>query len=390
MLASIVIPAYNAAPHYEECLSSLMAQTCRDFEVIWVDNASTDDSLRRVREEFPRVKVIDAGENAGYRRGTNIGAKYAQGKYLVVLNQDVRVEPTWLEEMIATAESKEDIGLVAPKIMLYDQPDTVNEAGNTLQYCGLFTSRGLGEPAERFNQPETLATVSGCSFLIRRDLWDRLGGFSDDFGAYDTGFHANFEDVDLAWRAQIQGYRIVFAPAAVMFHKFERKDTNMRLFHKYHWNRYMIVLRNYRLRTILALSPLLACLEAASWLVAACRGRTTFTQTAGISFWFFRNRRLLKEMRDRIQVERKVNDRVIVERMESSVSFARIIGTSLPASVIQLIAACMLKAYYRPFLWMVRAMEPSESRPSACPRLMLGTGLESEHNTQHRLTGKAA
>jgi len=361
VLASVVIPAYNAAPHFEECLGSILAQTCGDFEVIWVDNASIDDSLRRVRERFPTVKALALGENAGYRRGSNAGAEQARGKYLVICNQDVRVEPTWLEEMIAAAEAQPDVGLVAPKIMLHDRPEALNEAGNTLQYCGLFTSRGLGEPAERFNRPETLATISGCAFLARRDLWVRLGGFSADFDAYETGFHAGFEDVDLAWRAQLAGFRVVFCPTAVMYHKFERKDTNLRLFHAYQWNRYMIVLRNYRLRSLLALAPLLACLEAAACTLAACRGWKALANNLRVLRWFFANRRLLKRMRDLIQSTRVVNDGEIVARMEASVSFARAIGVSLPMRVLQSVASGMLTAYYRPVLWMLRFLEPSDA-----------------------------
>lgn len=362
MLASIVIPAYNAGPHFEECLRSLLAQTCKNFEIIWVDNASTDDSLAKVRKLFPQVEVLALKQNAGYRRGSNIGVGHARGKYVIICNQDVRVEPTWLVEMIACAEADPDVGLVAPRIMLYDQPQLVNEAGNTLQYCGLFGSRGLGAPAAKYSRPETLATISGCAFLIRRDLWIRLEGFSSDFDAFDTGFHAGFEDVDLAWRAQLQGHLVAFCPTAVMYHKFERKDTNLQLFHAYEWNRYMILLRNYRRRSLLAIAPMLVCLEIAACILAASRGPASLMRNFGVLRWFIVQRRLLGQMRRKIQSTRVVNDRTIVARMAAAVSFDRVVGGRRSMRVVQRIVAAALTGYYRLFLGILRLVEPSADK----------------------------
>jgi sugar transferase EpsL len=368
MLASIVIPAYNAGPHFEECLGSICAQTCRDFEVLWVDSVSTDDSLQRVRQQFPQVDVLALSFNAGYRQGCNLGAARARGKYLVICNQDVRVEPTWLAEMIACAEANPQIGIVAPLIMLHDRPELVNEAGNTLQYCGLLTSRGLGATAATFPRRETLATMSGCCFLIRRDLWARLQGFSADFDAYETGFHAGFEDVDLAWRTQLQGYQVALCPSAVMYHKFERKDTNLRLFHAYEWNRYMVLLRNYRLRSLLMLAPLLLCLELAALLVTARKGRQALGQHLRVLGWFVAHAGQIRQMRGRVQAARQVSDRTIAARMEPSVSFSRITGDAHAMRIVQGMITLVLTLYHRAFLGYLRVVErPLPPTRHGCP-----------------------
>ena len=351
MKTSIVIPAYNADAYYRECLTSIQAQTIRDFEIIWVDSASTDDSPARVTAEFPAVHVLELDRNAGYRGGANAGAAAATGEYLVICNQDVRVEPDWLERMIAAMETDPSIGIVAPKILLYEQPAVINEAGNLLHFSGLYGSRGLGRPAAAFSQREALAAVSGCCFLVRRTLWNQLGGFSTDLDRLDTGWHASYEDVDLAWRAQLSGASIVLAPDAVMYHHFERKGMFPERFCSYEWGRTITVIRNYGVTALLLLSPMLLFLEAAMTFYALLKGRAWLRAKRKVWAWCLRHPGELRAMRRRVQAMRRVPDCRIVARMSPVIE----ISHQFSGRAGRIVQGCF-DLFARPLYAMVRAL----------------------------------
>ena len=123
------------------------------------------------------------------------------------------------EDLLATARKRykvmaedDEIGMVTPMILLAEHKELVNSAGNTLHFSGIYGPRGKGDPKQQHETRQILAAVSGCCFMIRRDLMQRLGGFSTDFDQLDVGWHASFEDVDLGWRAQLSGYRIEYVP----------------------------------------------------------------------------------------------------------------------------------------------------------------------------------
>lgn len=179
--ASILIVNYNGIDDLPVCLASVANQTYSNYEIIVVDSASTDDSVAFIRREFPQVKLLVSQENLGYRRGNNLGFEATRGDYVVLLNQDTEVAPDWIAEMISAAEADDDVGLVAPKILMFGDRQKINEIGNTLHYSGLCGSNGLGQDSSEYINHETLAAVSGCCFLIRRDLLNRLGGFAENF-----------------------------------------------------------------------------------------------------------------------------------------------------------------------------------------------------------------
>jgi len=238
------------------------------------------------------------------------------------------------------------VGIIAPKILLFDRPDLINEAGNTLHYSGLYGSRGLGAPAYRFDEPEQIAAMSGCCFLIRRDLWLRLGGFSEDFDRFDTGWHASYEDVDLAWRAQLAGYRVVYCPRALMYHKYTSKSWRGERFCSYEWGRYLTLLRNYEGRTLALLLPLLVALEAGAWLFAFLGGPKALRAKAGVMAWLLRNRGEVMAMRRRVQAMRRVGDRTIVARMSRQIRVTHVLPASLLARLGQRAADGGFAAYH--------------------------------------------
>lgn len=354
---SIVIIGHNADVHYQSCLNSIFSQSFLDLEVIWVDSASTDDSLPRIRTQFPQVKIVSLATNAGYRRATNIGAQEALGEYLVICNQDTLADRYWLEQMIKCLEADDTIGIVAPKILMFADRQVINEAGNTLHYTGLYGSRGLGASATEYNVTGPIATMSGCCFLIRRKLWLEMGGFSEDFDALDTGWHASFEDMDLAWRSQLAGFKVMFCATALIYHKYESKGMIAPRFCAHEWGRYLAIIRNYDLRTIIILAPLLACLELGAWFYALQKGRPWLVAKARVFGWLITHVRQLARMHRRVQRMRQVKDIVILGRMSSTISLTHVMSNGRIFTILQNVVDMICRIYYHFLVAWLSSME---------------------------------
>lgn len=341
-MISVVIPARDALAHYRDCLTSLLGQDPAP-EVIWVDSASTDGSSARVKAEFPDVRVIDLEYNAGYRGGANLGAGEARGAMIVIANQDVRFEAGFLRAIREVADRHPEAAIIAPKILDFDQPHLVNEAGNTLHCSGLYGSRGLGAPASEYSAEARLAAMSGCCFVIRRESWIAAGGFSRDFDLFDTGWHASYEDADLAWRVRLAGGEILYAPDAVMAHKFQRKPMSAERFRSYEWGRWMTLARNYRLSTLFLLAPVLIAVEAGVLLFAGFQG--LLGPKAGAVRWMLTHIPAVLERRRRVQGSRQVSDGVILREMSATIDVSHQVR-GLPARTLVLLFDLLSRLNY--------------------------------------------
>ncbi len=213
LLASIVIINWNGAAHLPVCLQALRAQTYRNFEVIVADNASHDDSLPLLARDYPEVKTVALPENRGFTGGNNAGIRAAQGEFIVLLNNDTEVDPCWLEEIIATFERHPEAGLVASKMKLFDRRDTFHTAGDFYRLDGIPGNRGVWEIDQgQYDREESVFSACGGSAAYRKSMLDQIGLLDEDF------FYS-CEDIDLAWRAQLAGWKCVYAPKAVVYHK---------------------------------------------------------------------------------------------------------------------------------------------------------------------------
>lgn len=214
--ASVIIVNWNGLQHLAECLVSLAAQTFTDFETIFVDNGSSDGSIAFVQEHYPTVKTIPLTENTGFAHGNNIGFQAAQGEYLVTLNNDTRVDPSWLELLVRTAEKDPLAGMVASRICAYDEPDRLDSLGVAVCRDGMsraaFRNRPFSELGFKGDVRE-IFLPSACAALYRRTMIDEIGGFDTDFFAY-------CEDTDLGLRGRLAGWKAVAALEAVVLHKY--------------------------------------------------------------------------------------------------------------------------------------------------------------------------
>jgi GT2 family glycosyltransferase len=214
-LTSIVIPNWNGAHHLPACLDSLRAQTYPGVETIVADNGSTDDSLELMARNYAWVRVLALGENLGFTGACNAGMQAAQGEFVVLLNNDTEADSHWIEEVVAAFERHPEAGLVASKMLLFDQRDTFHTAGDFYRVNGIPGNRGVWQKDEgQYDREEPVFNACGGSAAYRKTMLDQIGLLDEDF-------FFSCEDLDLAWRAQLAGWRCIYAPRAVVYHKLK-------------------------------------------------------------------------------------------------------------------------------------------------------------------------
>jgi len=209
---AVIVVNHNRAELLVDCLDSLVRQTYRDFEVVVVDNASSDASLEQAsRYPDPRVRVLALDRNHGFAGGCNQGIRASQSELVALLNNDAVADPGWLEALVDGLDDP-SVGMCASKILFWDS-HLIDKAGHLIFWDGQNRGRGTGESdGPRFNQPGECLFPDGCAGLYRRRLIDEVGGFDEDFFAYA-------DDADLGMRAQLAGWRAVYCPAAIVYHR---------------------------------------------------------------------------------------------------------------------------------------------------------------------------
>ncbi|HEX2608476.1 MAG TPA: glycosyltransferase family 2 protein [Flavisolibacter sp.] len=216
---AIVILNWNGRSFLERFLPSVLATAYDHFEVIVADNASTDDSLVFLEEQFPQVRVIRLSRNFGFARGYNEALKQVQSEYYVLLNSDVEVTPGWLSPMVALLERDPAIASCQPKILAYKDRhlfEYAGAAGGWIDAYGYPFSRGrifdICETDQgQYNDMQEIFWSSGAAMLVRSNLYHKQKGL-------DEYFFAHQEEIDLCWRFQLAGYKICCCPQAVVYH----------------------------------------------------------------------------------------------------------------------------------------------------------------------------
>ena len=211
MSVSVIIVNWNGIQWLDRCLDALRRQGVPSCELIVVDNASSDGSANLVRSSHPDVRLIELDRNRGFAGGNNAGAASARSDYLVFLNNDTRVRPGWLQALIDVADRDPSVGLVTSQIVYMDAPDVVDSAGDGYLRAGGGFKHFHGLPSASASSSREVFGACGGAFLIRRSLFETLGGFDEDFFMV-------YEDVDLSYRARLLGARVIYAHDAVVEH----------------------------------------------------------------------------------------------------------------------------------------------------------------------------
>jgi len=209
---SIIIVNWNGKKLLPECLDGLRCQAYQDFHTILVDNGSNDGSVDFVIRKYPEVKIVALSWNAGFSAANNTAFKSVKSKYVALLNNDAVAHPMWLKEMVNALESHKGAGFAASKMLFYDNPDVIDRTGDAYTRAGTGLLRGRGASAGQYNSQEWIFGACAGAALYKTTMLEDIGFFDEDFFLL-------YEDVDLNFRAQLAGYRCLYVPEAVVYHK---------------------------------------------------------------------------------------------------------------------------------------------------------------------------
>lgn len=216
---AVVILNWNGREHLEQFLPSVVKHTPRQVRIIVADNGSTDDSVEWIKKSYPDVEIILLGENHGFAKGYNIALEQVDAECFVLLNSDIEVTEGWLEPLVATITNNQDVGAVAPKLRSYgyrDMFEYAGAAGGYIDILGYPFCRGrilstLESDSGQYDDKREVFWASGAAFCCRAELFRRMGGF-------DADFFAHMEEIDLCWRMQLAGYKVMVEPRSVVYH----------------------------------------------------------------------------------------------------------------------------------------------------------------------------
>lgn len=365
---SVIVPSLDGRDLLAECLPSLAAQSYpRDrFEVVVVDNGSTDGTPEWLAAEYPDVVMVRLEENLGFAEGSNRGAGVARGEFLVFLNNDMVADRRLLEELVRCATGADAADCVAARI-LDRSGQEVEFGGASVSVFGFGSQRSSWQPGFReAGDRQPLPFACGGAMLIRAELFRGMGGF-------DAGYFAYYEDVDLGWRLGLAGHRIVYARAAEVRHRRhatgERFSTTWRHFHWYR-NALLTLVKNSEEEMLPRLLPYAFLLffqrigalygDAARAFAGGDAERARFLLASAVGAadgigWVLSNMDDVARKRRSVQALRKVTDRELAERFEVSLDFGPEAGVSENAMVAGLL----------PFLDLSTLMTPERAGAAA-------------------------
>lgn len=250
---SVIVVNWNGAKYLRRCIDHVIMQRYKDIEIIVVDNGSTDNSLEEIKK-YRQIKLIKNKKNEGFSRSQNLGISESKGEYILPLNFDVFITADFISQMVSAIESKKDVGSVSGRLIKSFDNTLIDSTGIIMK--NLFPAdRGENEKESRkYIRKELIFGASGAAPLYKKQMLEdiKTNGeyFDEDFGSY-------VEDVDLAWRAQLKGWKCLYNPKAVAFHErgVTRKGDDEML-KKYeiigHRNRYLMIFKNLSLKSFLS------------------------------------------------------------------------------------------------------------------------------------------
>lgn len=315
---SVIIINWNGKKYLAQCLDGLRKQIYRSFTTILVDNGSTDGSVEFVKHQYPDVFILKLRRNFGFSIANNIAFEYVNTKYAALLNNDAIPDPFWLKNLVGALESYPSAGLAASKMLFYDNPGTIDRAGDSYSKAGTGILRGRGRPKRCYDKYEWVFGACAGAALYRTEMLK-------DIGLFDENFFLLYEDVDLCFRAQLRGYKCLYVPNAVVYHKGSAsigQDTDMSVYYS-HRNLEWVYFKNMPRKLLLRSFGLHLLYDVAALLFFLFKGKLKIFVKAKIDF--IRNFKKIIRQRAIIQKNKKVDDNYIWSLLEQELFFSRLL-----------------------------------------------------------------
>lgn len=255
---AVIIANWNGKKHLKDCFESLQRQSDRDFKTVFVDNGSVDGSVDFVRENFPEEEIIRLEKNTGFAKGYNIGIEKAfedkSIKYVVVLNNDTKLHEKFIENMIDCIRRYSDAASIQPKVLNFFDREKIDCAGILLSVDGVATNRGYSETdGKKYDEEKEIFGATGAASLFSRGALEKTKLSEGEY--FDNSHFAFYEDVDLAWRLRLSGFKSYYCPKAVVFHVHSATAGKISGFKAYYLNRnrFFTLIKNYPFYRLLAI-----------------------------------------------------------------------------------------------------------------------------------------
>ena len=303
-LVSIIVLNYNAGKLLLDCIESIKKSSYSNIEILVVDNISSDGSQIRCKEQFPDIKLIQNTKNLGYCGGNNVGIRASKGKFVVVLNPDTVVTPTWLHELINAYQANGE-GIYQPKILATTDHNMLLSSGQFIQLFGFGYSRGKGEKhIQENNGIEKIGYASGTCLFTSKIILEKL----DNFDPFLFAYH---DDLDLCWRAAMFGINSFYVPTSVIFHPIEGYSFKWSKFKFYlmERNRQYCLLTHFTKSSYLKMLPSLILVDFAVSLFYLKKGM--FITKIKTSLNIIKNLTKISKRYKKIQSTRTLSDREI-------------------------------------------------------------------------------
>ncbi len=258
---SVIVVNWNGKKWLEDCFNTLMSQTYKNTEVIFVDNGSSDDSVQYARDNFPTFKVVTNAENLGFAGGNDVGLKHCTGDYIYLLNNDTRLESSCIEIMVDYMQGHPEVASAQSKMILMSEPGLLDVAGSYWTNTGFLFHYGYGGKIseDKYNKPLPFFSNKGASMMVRAKAIEKVGFFDQDFWCY-------YEETDLCHRLWIAGYECWYVPKAVMYHAGGGTaltfDNDYIQFHNFK-NKLLSFLKNFEIGTLIKFLPIYLALNIA-------------------------------------------------------------------------------------------------------------------------------
>ena len=304
-LVDIIIVNWNGIEHLSVCLTSLINQIYKNKKIIFIDNGSVDQSVEYVKTNFPSIEVISLENNFGFCGGNNVGIRNSESEFIALINNDTEADKYWLYNSIQTLINNPDAGFLASKISRFYEKDLIDSCGDDLFRSGYPEKRGwLRKFSEEYKSNRWVFSACAGAAIYRRSMLDDIGLFDEDYFNY-------MEDIDLSFRAQLAGYKCIYEPKAIIYHKVgatASQNTKARIYwsHRNHW---YTIIKNFPSNLLLKYSLDILIADFFVFISSIIQGNIILFFQARMEV--IKNLPKLLNKRKKIQEKKKVNSQYI-------------------------------------------------------------------------------